>query len=173
MFSSAGYTKLPFKWFDYLREMGSVAAPVKLFNKVRLLLGFSALSLGHQFFVYSVIWWGFFFFSTFIHSPVSRRVHLISKEKSSPPITPLLGVSSGGAQSWFPTGHEAWGCRPHGASSGVRCYGDEDCAPATENPLWRLGRRVWPVGWLWVSRPLPCGLVSANRLPAPTSRITE
>ncbi|XP_063077948.1 MBT domain-containing protein 1 isoform X2 [Engraulis encrasicolus] len=28
-----GYTKLPFKWFDYLREMGSVAAPVKLFNK--------------------------------------------------------------------------------------------------------------------------------------------
>lgn len=29
-----GYTKLPFKWFDYLRETGSVAAPVKLFNKV-------------------------------------------------------------------------------------------------------------------------------------------
>ncbi|XP_031420287.1 MBT domain-containing protein 1 isoform X2 [Clupea harengus] len=28
-----GYTKLPFKWFDYLRENGSVAAPVKLFNK--------------------------------------------------------------------------------------------------------------------------------------------
>uniref|UniRef100_A0A8C1KM65 Mbt domain containing 1 n=1 Tax=Cyprinus carpio TaxID=7962 RepID=A0A8C1KM65_CYPCA len=28
-----GYTKLPFKWFDYLREMGSIAAPVKLFNK--------------------------------------------------------------------------------------------------------------------------------------------
>ncbi|XP_077184114.1 MBT domain-containing protein 1 isoform X8 [Paroedura picta] len=28
-----GYAKLPFKWFDYLREMGSVAAPVKLFNK--------------------------------------------------------------------------------------------------------------------------------------------
>uniref|UniRef100_A0A8D0EF22 Mbt domain containing 1 n=1 Tax=Salvator merianae TaxID=96440 RepID=A0A8D0EF22_SALMN len=28
-----GYTKLPFKWFDYLRETGSVAAPVKLFNK--------------------------------------------------------------------------------------------------------------------------------------------
>uniref|UniRef100_A0A8C1XFU3 Mbt domain containing 1 n=1 Tax=Cyprinus carpio TaxID=7962 RepID=A0A8C1XFU3_CYPCA len=27
------YTKLPFKWFDYLREMGSIAAPVKLFNK--------------------------------------------------------------------------------------------------------------------------------------------
>ncbi|XP_069786011.1 MBT domain-containing protein 1-like isoform X3 [Narcine bancroftii] len=28
-----GYSKIPFKWFDYLREMGSVAAPVKLFNK--------------------------------------------------------------------------------------------------------------------------------------------
>ncbi|XP_062826615.1 MBT domain-containing protein 1 isoform X3 [Anolis carolinensis] len=28
-----GYAKLPFKWFDYLRETGSVAAPVKLFNK--------------------------------------------------------------------------------------------------------------------------------------------
>uniref|UniRef100_A0A3P8NIT6 FCS-type domain-containing protein n=1 Tax=Astatotilapia calliptera TaxID=8154 RepID=A0A3P8NIT6_ASTCA len=28
-----GYTKLPFKWFDYLRETGSVAAPVRLFNK--------------------------------------------------------------------------------------------------------------------------------------------
>uniref|UniRef100_A0A6Q2WZ63 FCS-type domain-containing protein n=1 Tax=Esox lucius TaxID=8010 RepID=A0A6Q2WZ63_ESOLU len=28
-----GYTKLPFKWFDYLREMASIAAPVKLFNK--------------------------------------------------------------------------------------------------------------------------------------------
>ncbi|XP_043940873.1 MBT domain-containing protein 1 [Protopterus annectens] len=28
-----GYTKLPFKWFDYLRETGSTAAPVKLFNK--------------------------------------------------------------------------------------------------------------------------------------------
>ncbi|XP_063312252.1 MBT domain-containing protein 1 [Pelobates fuscus] len=28
-----GYTKLPFKWFDYLRETGSVAAPVKFFNK--------------------------------------------------------------------------------------------------------------------------------------------
>ncbi|XP_038133712.1 MBT domain-containing protein 1 isoform X1 [Cyprinodon tularosa] len=28
-----GFTKLPFKWFDYLRETGSVAAPVRLFNK--------------------------------------------------------------------------------------------------------------------------------------------
>ncbi|KAL0992461.1 hypothetical protein UPYG_G00093620 [Umbra pygmaea] len=28
-----GHTKLPFRWFDYLRETGSVAAPVKLFNK--------------------------------------------------------------------------------------------------------------------------------------------
>ncbi|XP_019372849.1 PREDICTED: MBT domain-containing protein 1 isoform X1 [Gavialis gangeticus] len=28
-----GYAKLPFKWFDYLREMDSIAAPVKLFNK--------------------------------------------------------------------------------------------------------------------------------------------
>ncbi|XP_021270137.1 MBT domain-containing protein 1 isoform X5 [Numida meleagris] len=28
-----GYTKLPFKWFDYLRETDSIAAPVKLFNK--------------------------------------------------------------------------------------------------------------------------------------------
>lgn len=36
--SAPGYTKLPFKWFDYLREMGSVAAPVKLFNKVSLFL---------------------------------------------------------------------------------------------------------------------------------------
>lgn len=32
----SGYTKLPFKWFDYLRETGSIAAPVKLFNKVNL-----------------------------------------------------------------------------------------------------------------------------------------
>ncbi|KAI4802728.1 hypothetical protein KUCAC02_006306 [Chaenocephalus aceratus] len=30
---SRGYTKLPFKWFDYLRETGSIAAPVKLFTK--------------------------------------------------------------------------------------------------------------------------------------------
>ncbi|KAK1805563.1 hypothetical protein P4O66_019230 [Electrophorus voltai] len=28
-----GYTKLPFRWFDYLSESVSVAAPVKLFNK--------------------------------------------------------------------------------------------------------------------------------------------
>uniref|UniRef100_A0A7N6A4V4 FCS-type domain-containing protein n=1 Tax=Anabas testudineus TaxID=64144 RepID=A0A7N6A4V4_ANATE len=28
-----GYTKLPFKWFDYLRESCSIAAPVRLFNK--------------------------------------------------------------------------------------------------------------------------------------------
>ncbi|XP_048410912.1 MBT domain-containing protein 1 isoform X3 [Stegostoma tigrinum] len=28
-----GYSKIPFKWFDYLRETGSIAAPVKLFNK--------------------------------------------------------------------------------------------------------------------------------------------
>uniref|UniRef100_A0AAY4C675 FCS-type domain-containing protein n=1 Tax=Denticeps clupeoides TaxID=299321 RepID=A0AAY4C675_9TELE len=28
-----GYTNLPFKWFDYLKERSSVAAPVKLFNK--------------------------------------------------------------------------------------------------------------------------------------------
>ncbi|CAL8380621.1 MBT domain-containing protein 1 [Gadus morhua] len=28
-----GCTKLPYKWFDYLRETGSIAAPVKLFNK--------------------------------------------------------------------------------------------------------------------------------------------
>ncbi|XP_066473061.1 MBT domain-containing protein 1 isoform X1 [Tiliqua scincoides] len=28
-----GYAKLPFKWFDYLRETSSIAAPVKLFNK--------------------------------------------------------------------------------------------------------------------------------------------
>ncbi|XP_069511019.1 MBT domain-containing protein 1 isoform X3 [Ambystoma mexicanum] len=28
-----GYAKLPFKWFDYLRETCSIAAPVKLFNK--------------------------------------------------------------------------------------------------------------------------------------------
>lgn len=32
-----GYTKLPFKWFDYLRETSSIAAPVKLFNKVGLI----------------------------------------------------------------------------------------------------------------------------------------
>ncbi|KAL7989493.1 hypothetical protein Chor_012159 [Crotalus horridus] len=31
-----GYAKLPFKWFDYLRETGSVAAPVKFFNKKAL-----------------------------------------------------------------------------------------------------------------------------------------
>ncbi|XP_061612004.1 MBT domain-containing protein 1 isoform X2 [Phyllopteryx taeniolatus] len=31
--SPRGYTKMPFKWFDYLRETGSIAAPVKLFNK--------------------------------------------------------------------------------------------------------------------------------------------
>lgn len=49
VFLSAGYAKLPFKWFDYLREMGSVAAPVKLFNKVRFILGFCALFLINQF----------------------------------------------------------------------------------------------------------------------------
>ncbi|XP_032055310.1 MBT domain-containing protein 1 isoform X6 [Aythya fuligula] len=31
-----GYAKLPFKWFDYLRETDSIAAPVKLFNKVEV-----------------------------------------------------------------------------------------------------------------------------------------
>lgn len=39
----AGYTKLPFKWFDYLREAGSAAAPVKLFNKVGFICGFSSV----------------------------------------------------------------------------------------------------------------------------------
>ncbi|XP_067089116.1 MBT domain-containing protein 1-like [Osmerus mordax] len=28
-----GYTNLPFRWFDYLRDTGSAAAPVHLFNK--------------------------------------------------------------------------------------------------------------------------------------------
>ncbi len=37
---SPGYTKLPFKWFDYLRETGSIAAPVKLFNKVGFINSF-------------------------------------------------------------------------------------------------------------------------------------
>lgn len=35
-----GYAKLPFKWFDYLRETDSIAAPVKLFNKVMKLYMF-------------------------------------------------------------------------------------------------------------------------------------
>lgn len=35
-----GYAKLPFKWFDYLRETDSIAAPVKLFNKVMKLYVF-------------------------------------------------------------------------------------------------------------------------------------
>ncbi|XP_068193631.1 MBT domain-containing protein 1-like isoform X2 [Antennarius striatus] len=30
-----GYTNLPFRWFEYLKETRSVAAPVNLFNKVR------------------------------------------------------------------------------------------------------------------------------------------
>lgn len=156
---SSGYAKLPFKWFDYLREMASVAAPVKLFNKVRVILSL---------------------LSSIIYSSSSIQLSLSSsKEESSPPSphSPFRLLfpppHAGGAQSRFPTGHEAWGRRPHGASSGVCCYGNEDCAPATENPLWRLGRRVRPVGGLWVSRPLPCGLVSADGLPAPTSSITE
>lgn len=60
--------------------MGSVAAPVKLFNKVRFVLGFSALAVCHQFLVYSIIWWGFS--SKFIHLPASSCLLLI--EKSSP-----------------------------------------------------------------------------------------
>lgn len=31
-----GYTNLPFRWFQYLKDTKSVAAPVNLFNKVRL-----------------------------------------------------------------------------------------------------------------------------------------
>lgn len=30
----SGYTNLPFRWFEYLKETRSVAAPVSLFNKV-------------------------------------------------------------------------------------------------------------------------------------------
>lgn len=29
-----GYTNLPFRWFQYLKDTESVAAPVNLFNKV-------------------------------------------------------------------------------------------------------------------------------------------
>lgn len=29
-----GYSNLPFRWFEYLKETKSVAAPVNLFNKV-------------------------------------------------------------------------------------------------------------------------------------------
>lgn len=82
-------------------------------------------------------------------------------------------ASLGGSQSWFPTRHEAGGRWLDGAAAGVCCHGDEDCAPATEDPLWRLGGRIWPVGGLRVSRPLPCGLVSADRLPAPTASFPE
>ena len=31
---SSGYTHLPFRWFEYLKETKAVAAPVGLFNKV-------------------------------------------------------------------------------------------------------------------------------------------
>lgn len=34
MFHLAGYTNLPFRWFQYLKDTRSVAAPVNLFNKV-------------------------------------------------------------------------------------------------------------------------------------------
>lgn len=65
---SSGYAKLPFKWFDYLREMGSVAAPVKLFNKVRAILAL---------------------LSSIIYSSSSIQLSLASsKEESSPPRHP-------------------------------------------------------------------------------------
>ncbi|XP_031698182.1 MBT domain-containing protein 1-like isoform X2 [Anarrhichthys ocellatus] len=31
---SSGYTSLPFRWFEYLKDSKSVAAPVKLFSKL-------------------------------------------------------------------------------------------------------------------------------------------
>ena len=31
----SGYTILPYRWFEYLKQSKSVAAPVTLFNKVR------------------------------------------------------------------------------------------------------------------------------------------
>lgn len=34
VFHLAGYTNLPFRWFQYLKDTRSVAAPVNLFNKV-------------------------------------------------------------------------------------------------------------------------------------------
>lgn len=79
----------------------------------------------------------------------------------------------GGSQSWFPARHEAGGCRFNGATAGVCSHGDEDCAPVTEDPLWRLGGWIRPVGGLRVTWPLPCGLVSADGLPAPTPRLPE
>lgn len=32
----SGYSTLPFRWFEYLKDSKSLAAPVHLFNKVRL-----------------------------------------------------------------------------------------------------------------------------------------
>lgn len=34
VFHLPGYTNLPFRWFQYLKDTRSVAAPVNLFNKV-------------------------------------------------------------------------------------------------------------------------------------------
>lgn len=36
VFVCPGYSSLPFRWFEYLKESKSVAAPVNLFNRVRL-----------------------------------------------------------------------------------------------------------------------------------------
>jgi len=79
----------------------------------------------------------------------------------------------GGSQSRFPARHEAGSCWFDGTTACVCCHGDEDCASATEDPLWRLGRGVWPVGWLRITWPLSCRLVSTNRLPAPTPSLTR
>lgn len=63
--------------------MGSVAAPVKLFNKVRFVLRFSALRVCHKFLGYSII--VCLFFSKCIHLPASSWVCRLLKEKRTPP----------------------------------------------------------------------------------------
>lgn len=79
----------------------------------------------------------------------------------------------GSSQSWFPTRHEAGGCWPDGATSGVCCYSDKNCTSALKDPLWRLGRWVWPMGWLRITWSLSCGLVSADGVSTSTPSLPE
>lgn len=69
-------------------------------------------------------------FPSFHLTLMCRRTELLRS-----PCLPCLPSGVGGPQSRFPARHEARGRGSDGAAAGVRGHGDEDCAPATEDPF--------------------------------------
>lgn len=80
---------------------------------------------------------------------------------------------AGGPKSRLLRRHEAGSGGPDGATSGVCSHHNQDCPQTPAHSFRWLGGWVWPVGGLWVSRSLPCRLVSGHRLPAPATCRTE